>query len=111
MMHVCWKCPLSAQKWCTINSVLQRAYSLGNSAYGYYLRKYVILCTSIHSLFYNLSLFSVFVFLMKAVGLQQFGTATILTLQTGNFHRFKASTFLERSERQISGDTTYVFRL
>lgn len=56
---------------------------------------------------------------MKSVGLQQFGTATILTVQTGNFQRFKASisntlkyaTDVHRSERQISGDTTYVFRL
>ncbi len=73
------------KKWCTtFNSVLQRAYSLGISPYGHYLWKYVILCTSIHSLFYNL-------FLMKAVRLKQIGTATIITLQTGNFHRFKAS--------------------
>ncbi len=51
------------KKWCTtFNSVLQRAYSLGISPYGNYLWKYVILCTSIHSLFYNLSLFSFCVF-------------------------------------------------
>lgn len=51
---------------------------------------------------------------MKVVLLQQYGTETILTLKTGNFQRFKASfsktlkhpTDVQRSERQISEDTS-----
>jgi len=81
-------------KWCTtFHSVPRWAHSLGYLANAHYLREIVLnwcltLCTSIHSL--NFSIFSLML-LMKVELLQQYGTATILTLKTGNFQRFKAS--------------------